>query len=99
MRRSRWLLLVAVVLLAGCARISGSLPPPGPPVPTQEFRVGAARLDITPMPGYPMGGMAAGGRISRGVWTRLNARAFVFEDDAGNAVALVSCDLWSNPTT
>ena len=85
--------------ICGCMslKIKGSLPPPAPPVASNEFRVGAAKTDITPMPGYPMAGFAAAGRLSRGVWTRLYARAIYFEDMQGRSMALVSCDLWSIP--
>ncbi len=86
-----------IVLLTSCASISGSLPNPEPPVPPRHFQVGAAKVDLTPMPGYPMGGMAAAGKLSRGVWTRLHARAVAFEDAEGNSMAMVSCDLWAMP--
>lgn len=89
--------LIATLFLASCASISGSLPAPAQPVPPGTFQAGAAKADITPMPGYPMGGMAAAGQLSRGVWTRLYARAVVFEDAAGNSMAMVSCDLWAMP--
>jgi neutral ceramidase len=89
--------LLSVVLLTSCASISGSLPKPETPVPTRHFQVGAAKMDLTPMPGYPMGGMSAAGKLSRGVWTRLHARAVAFEDTAGNGMAMVSCDLWAMP--
>ena len=49
------------------------------------------------MPGYPMGGMSAAGKLSRGVWTRLYARAVAFEDAEGRSMAMVSCDLWAMP--
>lgn len=88
---------LALVLLAGCASISGKLPAPSAPVASGEFRVGAAKVDITPMPGYPMGGYAAAGRISRGVWMRLHARAVCFEDADGHSLAMVSADLWAVP--
>jgi neutral ceramidase len=92
---------ILVLLLGGCgclsAKIKGSLPPPAPPVASGTFQVGAAKVDITPMPGYPMAGFAAGGRISRGVWTRLYARAICFEDMQGRSMTLVSCDLWAIP--
>lgn len=98
-QRSGQVLIVGILLglLAGCASITGLLPAPGPPVATGEFRVGAAGIDITPMPGFPMGGYSAAGRISRGVWMRLRARAVCFEDAAGHALALVSADLWAAP--
>jgi neutral ceramidase len=86
-----------IALLTSCASISGSLPTPEPAVPPRQFQVGAAKLDLTPMPGYPMGGMSAAGKLSRGVWTRLYARAVAFEDAEGNSMAMVSCDLWAMP--
>ena len=49
------------------------------------------------MPGVPMGGHSIAGSISRGVWTRLYARAVYLEDAEGRALVLVSCDLWSIP--
>ncbi len=60
-------------------------------------RVGAAEVDITPIPGYPMGGHGPAGTIGRGVWTRLKARANYVEDASGGAVAFVACDLWAVP--
>ena len=81
-------IFVFVFVFCGCmsVKIKGSLPPPTPPVASNEFRVGAAKVDITPMPGYPMAGYAAAGRISRGVWTRLYARAIYFEDMQGRSM-------------
>ncbi len=90
-----FLLIALIAVLTGCARISGRLAAPDPPEPTGTFKAGAARVDITPMPGYPMGGMSVAGRISRGTWTRLYARAVCFEDRGGRSLALVSADLWS----
>lgn len=89
--------VLVILLSSGCAHVAGVVPPPAPVVAPHAFQVGAARADITPTPGYPMGGMAAAGKISRGVWTRLYARAVVLEDPSGQAVAMVSCDLWSIP--
>ena len=98
-KRAGYILVVGLLIGsgAGCASISGLLPAPSPPVATGEFRVGAAKVDITPMPGFPMGGYSAAGRISRGVWMRLHARAVCFEDAAGRTLALVSADLWAVP--
>jgi neutral ceramidase len=62
-----------------------------------RFIVGRARTDITPPPGYPMGGHSIGGKVSRGLWTRLYARAFYFIDVNGHSLALVSCDLFAIP--
>ena len=91
------LCLLPVAAFVGCASIAGKLPPPSPPVASGVFRVGAAKVDITPMPGYPMGGYAAAGRTSRGVWMRLHARAVCFEDADGHSLAMVSADLWAVP--
>ena len=43
--------------------------------PPSALIAGATKSDITPPPGYPMGGYGPIGQISRGAWTRLNARA------------------------
>jgi len=64
-----------------------------PPSPT-GFVAGAAAQEITPYPGIPLGGHGPGGRIARGTWMPLYARAFYFENQAGNAAAMVSCDLY-----
>lgn len=94
----RWTALALVaVLVGGCASVSGKLKPAVHPVATREFRAGVAKVDITPMPGFPMGGHSAAGTTSRGVWTRLYARALYFEDAEGRGCVLVSCDLWSIP--
>jgi neutral ceramidase len=91
------LCFLCATALVCCATISGKLPPPGAPVASGEFRVGAAKVDITPMPGYPMGGYAVAGHISRGVWMRLQARVVCFEDAYGESLAMVSADLWAVP--
>jgi neutral ceramidase len=69
------------------------LPGPAPP----HLLVGAASEDITPPPGFPMGGHSLAGRFSRGHWMRLRARAFYFRDTEGSSLALVSCDLYAIP--
>jgi neutral ceramidase len=58
-----------------------------------EFRVGAAKVDLTPTPGIPMGGFSIASKASRGVWDRMNARAIYIEDTACEALVLVSTDL------
>ena len=85
------------VAIAGCATVAGHLPVPQAPRASGQFLAGVARVDITPAPGFPMGGHSKVGRTSMGYWTRLFARAFVFEDASGNTLVLVSCDLWSVP--
>jgi neutral ceramidase len=88
---------LVVVTVSGCGTIAGQLPVPQPQRPSGAFLAGVARVDITPAPGFPMGGHSKAGSIARGYWTRLFARAFVLEDAAGNTLVLVSCDLWSVP--
>jgi hypothetical protein len=58
---------------------------------------GAARVEITPSPGYPNGGDGQAGGVSRGTWTKLYARALYLEDGGGKQIALVSCDLFAVP--
>jgi neutral ceramidase len=88
---------LVVVTISGCATIAGQLPVPQPRRPSGAFLAGVARVDITPAPGVPMGGHSKAGRIARGYWTRLFARAFVLEDAVGTTLVLASCDLWSVP--
>jgi neutral ceramidase len=54
---------------------------------------GAHRVDITPPPGFPMGGSGFIAHFGRGYWTRLYARAFFFRGGNGQSLAFVSCDL------
>jgi neutral ceramidase len=61
------------------------------------FAAGAAKRDITPPAGFPMGGYSVDGKVARGHWMRLYARAFYFRDAAGRQLALVSCDLFAIP--
>ena len=65
-----------------------SCPPSGCPL-----EAGAARVDITPPPGFPMGGNGFPAHFGRGYWSRLFVRAFFFRDSANQSLALVSCDL------
>ena len=57
------------------------------------LEAGAARVEITPPPGFPMGGNGFPAQFGRGHWTRLYARAFFFRDSRKQTLALVSCDL------
>lgn len=97
------LLLALSVLTASCAR-----PPAEPNEPTSSIAespaptdnallAGAAKIDITPMPGLPLGGHSIEGGIGYGVWTRLWARAIYLEDQRGEPLVLVAADLWSIP--
>lgn len=95
-------LIAAIVLVAftpGCSqhiRIAKYVIPP-PPTPGSEFVAGRGKAEITPPPGYPMGGHSIAGKIGRGYWTRLYARAFYFRDGDGRRLVLVSCDLFAIP--
>jgi neutral ceramidase len=92
------LLGLVLALGAGCAALV--VRPPvlaAPPEATGTWRAGAATADLTPMPGFPMGGYSVAGQTARGHWTRLRARAIYLEDPAGHRMALVACDLWSMP--
>jgi neutral ceramidase len=67
------------------------------PAPKQLFLFGRGKTDITPPPGFAMGGHSLEGAVARGYWTRLYARAFYFEDGAGRLLVLVSCDTFAIP--
>jgi neutral ceramidase len=92
------LLCLALAALAGCASVVVTPPTvAAPPEPTGSWRAGAARVDLMPTPGFPMGGHSLEGQTARGYWTRLYANAIYLEDPEGQRLALVSCDLWSMP--
>jgi neutral ceramidase len=90
-------LAALVQLTTGCATISGRIEAPVAATPQGVLLAGAAKTDLTPPPGYPMGGHSVGGATAQGYWTRLRARAIYVEDAEGRCVVLVSCDLWSMP--
>lgn len=94
------ILCLSLVLLAfstACASISGVVPAPLPLPASGKVWAGAAKVDITPLPGVPMGGHSIAGTVARGYWTRLFARAIYLEDRDGHSLVLVSCDLWAMP--
>jgi hypothetical protein len=87
-----------LLLLTGCAyKIRIPAYPLGTPLTVARFVAGAGKSDITPAPGIPMGGHGPAGRVSRGYWTRLYARAIYFQDSRNRGLALVSCELFSLP--
>src|ERR1700722_2525294 len=104
-----FLLSAIIPLLSGCVGLRLALMPPGKNVVVTTYRIpattgaphrlaaGAARVDITPPPGYPTGGDGPAGNVARGYWTRLYARAFFFADEQGHTLVLVSCDLFAIP--
>ncbi|RPI36137.1 MAG: hypothetical protein EHM54_06470 [Nitrospiraceae bacterium] len=92
------LFAVLMLLASGCgATISGTIRPPSDERATGSFLAGASKVDITPPPGYPMGGHSIAGQIGRGHWVRLSARSIFLEDQTGKRAVLISADLWSIP--
>jgi neutral ceramidase len=99
------LILALSVLAASCAKQPTSPAKPSetrapvadPRTTEAPLRAGASKVDITPMPGMPLGGHSIEGGIGYGVWTRLWARAIYIEDPSGEPLVLVAADLWSIP--
>jgi neutral ceramidase len=99
------LLLALLVITASCVKQPADAAEPTSeatpidPGHTSEgpLLAGAAKVDITPMPGMPLGGHSLEGGIGYGVWTRLWARAIYLEDADGEPLVLVVADLWSIP--
>ncbi|HMK60549.1 MAG TPA: neutral/alkaline non-lysosomal ceramidase N-terminal domain-containing protein [Dissulfurispiraceae bacterium] len=91
------LVTLVMALMPSCSMLSITLISPPTPMPTHKFLAGASSVDITPPPGYPMGGHSMAGKIGRGYWLRLNARSIFIEDPNGTRMALVSTDLWAMP--
>jgi len=58
-----------------------------------QFVAGAYKVEITPVPGVPLGGYSIESKGARGFWTRLYARALYLRDAGGNPLVLVSADL------
>src|SRR5215831_11374809 len=98
--RSSWhlrLLICALTLTTGCAVVSGNLKAPVPKPTGAGLRVGTAKVDITPMPGFSMAGHGVAGKTARGYWTRLHARVIYLEGDDSDSVVLVICSLVGIP--
>lgn len=94
------LAIACCLLLLGCAtpykiRIPSYALPPA--VKVTQFVAGVGKSDLTPPPGIPMGGHGPAGRVARGYWTRIHARAFYFQDSNQHALALVTCELFLLP--
>ena len=62
-----------------------------------KFVAGVHREDITPLPGMALGGYSIDGKIARGFWTRLYARALYLKDANGTPLVLISTDLGAIP--
>jgi neutral ceramidase len=91
-------IIVIILFLSGCgATISGTIKPPAVQRASGTFLAGASKMDITPPPGYPMGGHSIAGQISRGHWLRLFTRSIFLEDMTGTRIVFVAADLWSIP--
>ncbi|MEM6292070.1 MAG: neutral/alkaline non-lysosomal ceramidase N-terminal domain-containing protein [Myxococcota bacterium] len=89
-------LSIALMLLAACVSVEGTVAPATAPAPSSAaWSVGAATVDITPPVGYGMAGHAIEARTSVGVWTRLRAHAVAIEDRDGTPVILIATDLWA----
>lgn len=93
---SRLLLIYITLLLSGCVTIQGTINRPNLSPDISPLYAGSAKKDITPPPGYGMGGHSVAGKISRGQWLRLYSRSILLEKN-GTPLALVSADLWSIP--
>lgn len=96
-----FLACLILVLFSACTgkeiTIQGEMPVIERPQASGILRAGAAKVDITPQPGFPMGGHSKMGQISRGQWLRLKARSLYIESPDGSRLALVAADLWSMP--
>jgi neutral ceramidase len=88
------LLLALGAAGCGAARsVALPAPPPHRPVSGDLLRAGFGRADITPPPGFGLGGNGPEGRQARGWRTRLYVRALVLQDARGERIALVVADL------
>ncbi len=65
--------------------------------PQPDLQAGASRVDLTPIPGIPLGGYSTEGKVSRGFWTRLGARSIYLEDAGGKSLVVVTTDLMIMP--
>jgi neutral ceramidase len=90
-------LLVLALLVVGCGPRVTSQAPAQPQPGSGVLQAGAAKVDITPLPGVPLGGHSLEGGTGYAVWTRLWARAIYLEDEHGEPLVLVVADLWSIP--
>jgi neutral ceramidase len=95
------LLVLGVALAPACTpKMPGAWapgPPPPGPATAGEFRVGTARVDITPPPGVTTFGHGPDALVSNGVWSRIYCRVFVLIGTAG-PVAVIPCDLAATST-
>jgi neutral ceramidase len=88
---------LAWLLVLGCAGEPSRPPTAAPHEGRGVLLAGAAKLDITPMAGMPLGAHSIEGGTGLARWTRLWARAIYLEDEHGEPLVLVACDLWAIP--
>ncbi|NVB36273.1 neutral/alkaline non-lysosomal ceramidase N-terminal domain-containing protein [Pseudenhygromyxa sp. WMMC2535] len=104
------LLVCSAALLAGTSGLAcaaprrheapvfdDAAPPSAKDAAAPSMRAGAAKVDITPLPGVPLGGHSLEGGTGYGLWNRLWARAVYIEDPHGEPLVLVVADLWGIP--
>ncbi len=94
-----WGTLTFLFIFTGCAfftdhvQIAISKHTPQQGVANVTLLAGAAKADITPPPGMPMGGYSIWANYGKGFRTRLYTRVLYLKPVSGRAVALVQCDL------
>lgn len=96
------IILIFLISLSGCSKsikFSYDYYEPKTSVSNANsgLQLGVSQIDITPPPGYPMGGFGLAGKFSRGVWLPLQAKSFYILDENGRSLVIVTCDLWSIP--
>jgi len=99
----RWIqffpMVIFLFIFTGCAYFTDhvhmdiSKQKPLHDVENTTLMAGAAKADITPPPGMPMGGYSMWANYGKGFRTRLYTRVLYFKPVSGRAVALVQCDL------
>ena len=89
--------LIMILGLFACGSAPKIHAPPEVHEGTGQLLAGAAKVDITPLPGVPLGGHSLEGGTGLALWTRLWARAIYLEDAAGEPLVLVAVDLWAVP--
>ncbi|MBN1365841.1 MAG: neutral/alkaline non-lysosomal ceramidase N-terminal domain-containing protein [Syntrophaceae bacterium] len=98
-RKILFLAVVLLFILTGCAFFSNNVQIEiSKQIPRQDvinniLLAGAAKADITPPPGMPMGGYSMWANYGKGFRTRLYARILYLKPASGQSVALVQCDL------
>ena len=98
--RSGIVAITVVVALNLGGHVPGTAPVANAqPAGSARYFAGAARVDITPVPGLSTAGHGPlHSAIARGYWDRLQATAFYFEDASGIGFAMLSADLFAVPS-